>query len=301
MFGCNSIKEVYFATATNRPLSGASWSIIAPPFIFRKAKENPYGTGYAIVDPSTPERTAADAKAKTQPGLVQLCTTVDAWSPKAQKSGIGRRCLEAILSQPKWTVRILTKNAAAAKDFDFIEKYRDRVLVGLSLTATPAKAHITKIIEPNASPISERMKALREAHRRGLRVYGMLCPLLPGIANDCADLEELAGFCLECGAEEIFAEPVNSRGPAIARTEGALRQKGHIAEADALHSVRSHKGWASYTIELLSDLQRTLRKLGALDKLRFFLYPGWLGTEDRRWVDSHMQGVKLLLKESKAS
>jgi len=34
MFGCNSIKEVYFWTATNRRLSGASWSIIAPPFIY---------------------------------------------------------------------------------------------------------------------------------------------------------------------------------------------------------------------------------------------------------------------------
>jgi hypothetical protein len=34
MFGCNSIKEVYFGTATNRRLSGVSWSIIAPPFIW---------------------------------------------------------------------------------------------------------------------------------------------------------------------------------------------------------------------------------------------------------------------------
>jgi len=33
MFGCNSIKEVYFGTAANRRLSGVSWSIIAPPFI----------------------------------------------------------------------------------------------------------------------------------------------------------------------------------------------------------------------------------------------------------------------------
>jgi hypothetical protein len=32
MFGCNSIKEVYFGTAANRRLSGVSWSIIAPPF-----------------------------------------------------------------------------------------------------------------------------------------------------------------------------------------------------------------------------------------------------------------------------
>jgi RepB DNA-primase C-terminal helical domain len=42
MFGCNSIKEVYFWTATNRRLSGASWSIIAPPFILRLLQRFPH-------------------------------------------------------------------------------------------------------------------------------------------------------------------------------------------------------------------------------------------------------------------
>ena len=70
-------------------------------------------------------------------GLVQICTTVDAWSPEAQQHHLGRRCLEAILAEPGWTVRILTKNAAVSEDFDLIKKHRDRVLVGLSLTATP--------------------------------------------------------------------------------------------------------------------------------------------------------------------
>jgi hypothetical protein len=41
MFGCNSIKQVYFWTAANRRLSAVSWSIIAPPFIlFHPSKEN---------------------------------------------------------------------------------------------------------------------------------------------------------------------------------------------------------------------------------------------------------------------
>ena len=66
-------------------------------------------------------------------GLVQLCTTVDAWAPEAQDYNLGRRCLEALLAEPGWTVRILTKNAAVSKDFDLIERHRDRVMVGISL------------------------------------------------------------------------------------------------------------------------------------------------------------------------
>jgi hypothetical protein len=69
-------------------------------------------------------------------GLVQLCTT-DGWAPEAQEHDLGRRCLHALLGQPGWTVRILTKNAVVAKDFDLVGQHRDRVLVGLSLTAPP--------------------------------------------------------------------------------------------------------------------------------------------------------------------
>jgi DNA repair photolyase len=61
---------------------------------------------------------------------------------------------EAILSEPGWTVRILTKNAAVVEDFDLIKKHRDRVLVGLSLTATPDRESVISVVEPFASPIS---------------------------------------------------------------------------------------------------------------------------------------------------
>ena len=105
-------------------------------------------------------------------GLVQLCTTVGAWSPEAQEHDLGRRSLDAILSQPGWTVLILTKNAAVKRDLDIIERYSDRVLVGLSLTAAGDNSRITSAVEPNASSNAERMHVLEEAHRRSLRSYG---------------------------------------------------------------------------------------------------------------------------------
>ncbi len=144
---------------------------------------SPFETGYAIVDPDTPQRVDRDARRIRDRGMIQLGTTVDAWAPEAKKHDLGRRCLQAILDQPGWTVRTLTKNAAVTRDFDIIEQYRDRVLVGLSITSTPDKRGVMSIIEPSASPITERMAALREAHARGLRTYAMFCPLLPGIAD----------------------------------------------------------------------------------------------------------------------
>jgi DNA repair photolyase len=224
---------------------------------FKVAQENPFGTGYAIVDPSTPDRVARDARTAHQRGLIQLCTTVDAWAPEAQQYILGRRCLEAILAEPVWTVRILTKNAAVQNDFDLIAKHQPRVLVGLSLAAPPDKTQVIRAVGPLASSIPERTVALETAHRLGLRTYGMYCPLLPGIADERGPIQELISFGLRCGVEEIFVELVNGREPGLKATEGALRQAGFLREAEAIAQIRSKQGWSSYATRLFNNVQES--------------------------------------------
>ena len=264
---------------------------------FKLAGENPFAFGYALVDPTTPARVSRDAKALKDRRLVQLCTTVDAWAPEAQQFGLGRRCLEAILGEPGWMVRILTKNAAVARDFDLIEKHKERVLVGLSLTAPPDKTAAIRSVEPNASTIAERMEVMVKAHRVGLRTYGMYCPLLPGIADSPQAIQELIGFGVSCGVEEVFVEPVNARGPGLKSTEEALRQAGFPREADAIAEIRHKAGWSAYVARLLNDVQAALRRFDALDKLRFLLYPSRLTGKDMEWIRNHGEGVRWLGKE----
>ena len=266
---------------------------------FKAAAENPFDLGYAIVDPSMPDRVAIDA-ASIRPekrGLVQLCTTTDAWSPEAQEYDLGRKCLDAILSQPGWSVRILTKSAAVAKDFDLVAQHRDRVLVGLSLTAPPNKANIMKRIEPCASTIPERIAAMKEAHRLGLRTYVMLCPLLPGIADDLESIEELVQIGIDTGAESFFAEPVNARGRALIHTVEALREAGYNAEAAAVDEVRHEIEWSAYVVRLVGNVHEALRRHGVLGKLRFLLYAARLTGEAATWIRQHGDGVVWLVKE----
>ena len=44
-----------------------------------------------------PAKIAAESRRLRSRGVVQLCTTVDAWCPAAQRHDLGRRCLEALL------------------------------------------------------------------------------------------------------------------------------------------------------------------------------------------------------------
>jgi DNA repair photolyase len=247
---------------------------------FRDCGENPFAFGYAIVDPSTPERVAKDAARIQERGLVQLCTLTDAWAPEAQERRLGRHCLEAVLRQPGWRIRIWTKNAAVKEDFDLIEQYRDRVLVGLSITGTPDQEDVLEVIEPYASPIRDRMATLREAQARGLRTFGMVCPTLPGIADGSKQIDELVCLACECGAEEIFAEAVNRRGRGLILMQEALSQHGHLKQAQAIGAIRNKVHWSQYVVNLIKRVQCSVRRLHDISKLRFLLYSSGLTCED---------------------
>ena len=269
----------------------SSGSVLRRHPAFKKLGENPFGHGYCIVDPTTPERVACDAARLRDRGLVQLCTLTDAWAPEAKADEIGRRCLEPTLAQPGWSVRILTKNASVRDDFDFIEQHRDRVLVGLSLTATPDRADINKVLEPNASDIQDRMLAMVEAAGRGIRTYGMLCPLLPGVADSPEQIDQLVQFVADCRAEEVFVEAVNPRGSGLRHCQEALDQWGYGQEAAAVGRVRKREGWSQYCLEFIKNTQASVRRHFDITKLRFLLYPSLLRPEHEAEIRSDDAGV----------
>ena len=260
---------------------------------------SPFDNDYAIVDPTTPHRVAHDARRIKNRGMVQLCTIADAWSPEAQQYQLGRRCLEAILSQPGWTVRILTKNAAVRKDFDVIERYKDRVLVGLSITAPPDKSDIISVIEPNASSIKERIEVMMEVAHRGFRTYAMFCPVLPGIADSPEQIENLVELACQFKAEEIFAEAVNPRGRGLKLTQRALETAGYSNEASAVENIRNRNNWSGYVVRLVRNFQKNVRQLYDINKLRFLLYPSGLVGHDLTQIKQDGGGVTWLGRDEK--
>lgn len=205
---------------------------------------------------------------------------------------MGRKLLKAILeNNSELTIRILTKNHEVEDDFGLIQKYRDRVQVGLSLTATPSKSKIMEAVEPNASSNRERMRVLRKAHRMGLRVYGMLCPLLPSIADSQKDVDELVKFCEEIGCEEMFSEALNRRGRSMECTQNALAKKGYLTEAKAIGDITTKVNWSRYATELVKKVQSSVRKYSDMSKLRFLQYPSGLLPEHVEQIKKDDEGV----------
>jgi DNA repair photolyase len=258
---------------------------------FKEHGVSPFELGYAIIDKDKPQKVAIDAKKLKGSGLIELCTITDAYCPSARERDLGRDCLKAILENSSYEVRILTKNAEVEQDFDLIKKYKDRVRVGISITATPDKTGIMQVLEENASPIEERMRVLKKAHKMGFRTYMMLCPLLPGIADSQDQIDSYIKFAESIGAEEIFCEAVNPRGKGLILTQEALEKSGYVKEAESVQSIRRRDAWSQYTFDLIKKIQGSVRQYSDIHKLKFLLYPKNLNSEHRVQIENDDAGI----------
>ena len=120
---------------------------------------------------------------KKKRGRVWVSGVCDPYQPLEARYKLTRQCLE-ILAQNNWPVTIQTRSPLVLRDIDILKEMQD-LEAGLSVTT--ADDAIRKIFEPNAPPIRDRINALDELHKAGIKTYAMVAPMLPG-AEKLADL-----------------------------------------------------------------------------------------------------------------
>jgi DNA repair photolyase len=113
---------------------------------------------------------------KKKRGRVWLSGVCDPYQPLEATYRLTRQCLE-ILVQNNWPVIIQTRSPLVLRDLDILRAARD-VEAGLSVTT--ADDRIRKLFEPDAPPVSDRIRVLEELHNAGIRTYAMIAPVLPG-------------------------------------------------------------------------------------------------------------------------
>ena len=120
---------------------------------------------------------------KKRRGRVWVSGVCDPYQPLEAKYRLTRQCLE-ILALNTWPVIVQTRSPLVLRDIDIMKDARD-FEVGLSITT--ADDRIRKLFEPGAPPINDRIQALDELHKAGIRTYAMIAPVLPG-AEGLAEL-----------------------------------------------------------------------------------------------------------------
>ncbi len=112
---------------------------------------------------------------KKKQGTVWVSGVTDPYQPLERKYELTRKCLE-ILVQHNWPVIVQTRSPLVLRDLD-VFKQSDRIEVGLSITT--ANEAIRKAFEPHAPSIKTRLKAIESLHKKGIKTYAMIAPILP--------------------------------------------------------------------------------------------------------------------------
>lgn len=113
---------------------------------------------------------------KKKKATVWISGVCDPYQPLERKYKLTRQCLQ-ILANHDWPVVVQTRSPLVLRDMDILKEAKN-VEVGFSVTT--ADDNIRQLFESYASPIPERINAIAELHRSGIRTYAMIAPVLPG-------------------------------------------------------------------------------------------------------------------------
>ncbi|MEH2328141.1 SPL family radical SAM protein [Nostoc sp.] len=197
-------------------------------------------------------------------GVVLVCSGTDPYQTK-QTANVTRGVVEA-LSRYKKKIRILTRGLLWVNDIDILN--RTNVIVGMSLPYL--NDELSRQIEPQAPPPSERYKAMLAGHKAGCRMYVAVAPTPPNMTLD--DFKRHLEKIMCINPEVIFWEPINARG--------SNGKRMIAAGLDFTDSIRHKKSWAEYFKRQWNDIETAAREVGCEDRLHIWPDPELRGLVD---------------------
>ncbi|MBS3056174.1 MAG: radical SAM protein [Candidatus Aenigmarchaeota archaeon] len=145
-----------------------------------------------------------------------LSSVTDPYLPLERKYKLTRKILEKLIPlQPNLSV--LTKSDLVLHDIDLFRQFK-RCDVGITITTL--NDNLRKEIEPFASPVQDRINALKKLKDSGIRTYVFIGPILPFLTNWKEIITKTKKY-----SDFYMFENLNVRGPIWHSVEKWLGQK----------------------------------------------------------------------------
>jgi len=123
--------------------------------------------------------------AKLKGELISIANSSDPYPNLEAETGLMRKCLE-ILSSYDCKIQVVTKSNLVIRDIDLLKKKPSMV----TLTITTDNENISKILEPNAPSLLERLKAAETLIRKGIPTSVRIDPIIPFVNDNPKNLVE---------------------------------------------------------------------------------------------------------------
>lgn len=140
-------------------------------------------------------------------GFIFLSSVTDPYTPLEAKYNLTRKCLKVLADFGyAGMVGIQTKSPLVLKDIDVLKKLKN-VSVGFTVTTLDDK--VSRFLEVYAPGVTERIKALKELNKNGIKTYAFVGPLLPHFVKNKKEINELLNSLQDAGVVEVWFEHIN--------------------------------------------------------------------------------------------
>jgi DNA repair photolyase len=154
---------------------------------------------YAKAD--APDLLRAELRQARDKGLpIAFGTATDPYQPAEKQFRVTQRLLEVFAEFEGIRFSITTKSVLILRDLDLLKTIARKHHFRIHMTVTTTRPRLARLLEPKAPPPAKRLEALARLVEAGIHAGVNAMPILPGITDSPASLEELARRASEAGA-----------------------------------------------------------------------------------------------------
>lgn len=150
---------------------------------------------------------------------IMLGTVTDAYQPIEQRTMLTRKLLMQLATKDIH-LHVQTKSGLVLRDIEILTRFSDVEVCFTIITSDDADR---AIIEPKASPIRDRLRALETLASQKVYVSVFIGPLIPFMSR--SNIIKLLNAVYNCGVKEILWDRLNYIGSNAARLQSALRER----------------------------------------------------------------------------
>ncbi|MEO8432578.1 MAG: PA0069 family radical SAM protein [Acidobacteriota bacterium] len=144
--------------------------------------------------------------------VIALSGNTDCYQPLEAVYELTRRCLEVCLDFRN-PVGLITKSALIRRDAALLGRLAREASATVHLSICFSDDAMSRAIEPNTSPPSQRFETIRVLSDAGVRTGVGVAPVIPGLNDD--QIPEILARAREAGASEAFRQPLRLSGATL--------------------------------------------------------------------------------------
>ena len=164
-----------------------------------------------VVKVNAVERVQAEVRSRRWSGDdIAMGTNTDPYQKAEGKYHLTRGII-GVLSEAANPFSILTKSTLVLRDLDVLAQAAQRTAVRLNFSIGTLDRDVWRMTEPGTPPPDKRVAAVRRLNEAGIECGVLVAPVLPGLSDSDAQLQDVVSACVEAGAVSISAISLHLR------------------------------------------------------------------------------------------